>query len=124
MNFRRAIAHAIDKRRIITEVMNGLAVEQHGPLSPSLRSYYFDAVPRYPYDLEKARKLLEKAGFRPEKPHGKLRDSQGNPLEFDLHTSIHRQDNIKIWASSVKTWNALGSPSTSPPRSSMPSSPV
>jgi len=96
VNFRRAIAHAIDKRRIITEVMNGLAVEQHGPLSPSLRSYYFDAVPRYPYDLEKARKLLEKAGFRPEKPHGKLRDSQGNPLEFDLHTSIHRQDNIKI----------------------------
>ncbi len=59
---RRAIAHAIDRKRIIEAKMGGRAVLASGLLPPSHWGFNGD-VARYPYDPEKAKALLDEAGY-------------------------------------------------------------
>ena len=59
---RRAIAHAIDRPAIIEHVLGGLAAPATGVLS-SLNWAYEPEVTVYGYDPERARRLLDEAGF-------------------------------------------------------------
>jgi peptide/nickel transport system substrate-binding protein len=61
---RRAIIHAIDRKAIIKEIMQGHASEVSGPCSPLHWGY--DPVVKeldYDYDPEKAKALLKEAGY-------------------------------------------------------------
>ncbi|MEW6441043.1 MAG: ABC transporter substrate-binding protein [bacterium] len=59
---RHAIAHAIDRRAIIDHLLGGLAVPATGVLSP-MHWAYEPGVKQYAYDPERAKALLEAAGF-------------------------------------------------------------
>lgn len=67
---RRAIAHAIDRERIIAAKLGGRAVLATGMVPPSHWAYEGD-VDRYAYDPERARALLDEAGYPdPDGPGG------------------------------------------------------
>jgi peptide/nickel transport system substrate-binding protein len=59
---RRALNYALDKKKIIDEVLDGAAYPLNGPLTPSHFGYNPE-TPVYPYDPIKARSLLSKAGY-------------------------------------------------------------
>jgi peptide/nickel transport system substrate-binding protein len=59
---RRAIAYAIDRRAIVASLMHGTARAATGMLSPESWAYSPD-VTTYPYDPERARQLLDEAGY-------------------------------------------------------------
>lgn len=59
---RRAINHAIDRQAIINNLMGGHASMMYGPIHPLTWAYTED-VEQYPYDPDKARQLLEEAGW-------------------------------------------------------------
>jgi len=59
---RRAISYAVPYQDIISSVMLGYASQARGPVPKGLWGHS-DEVPQYTYDLEKARALLEKAGY-------------------------------------------------------------
>lgn len=72
---RRAIAHAIDRERIVSAKMGGRAVLATGLLPPAHWAYEPDVV-RYGYDPERARALLDEAGYPdPDGPGGASRMS-------------------------------------------------
>ena len=85
VRFRRAIAHAIDRKRIIEILFNGLGFPQDGPMGPSNGFFYNSQVPQYEYSLENARRLLAEAGFL--NTGGVLKDPKGHPVEFSLYTN-------------------------------------
>ncbi len=60
-NVRRALDMAINRKAIIDTVFQGEAKEASNPLPPSLWGYN-DAIKNAPYDIEKAKELLKKAG--------------------------------------------------------------
>jgi peptide/nickel transport system substrate-binding protein len=60
---RQAIAYAIDRDAIIRHLLKGLGTPASGVLSP-LNWAYESAVDHWPYDPEKAKRLLDEAGFR------------------------------------------------------------
>ena len=60
---RQAIAYAIDREAIIRHLLKGLGTPASGVLSP-LNWAYESAVDQWPYDPEKAKRLLDEAGFR------------------------------------------------------------
>lgn len=62
--FRKALAHAIDRETFIDNVMYGFGVPQWSPVSPAVEAFYNPEVNKYPYDLDKAGKILREAGFR------------------------------------------------------------
>ncbi|MFH1830215.1 MAG: ABC transporter substrate-binding protein [Pseudomonadota bacterium] len=59
---RKAIAYAIDRDEIISHKFRGMAVKANSILSPENWAYDPDLM-QYPYDPNKAKKLLDEAGF-------------------------------------------------------------
>ena len=86
LEFRRAIAHAIDKKKIIEIVNNGFGYPQDGPMSPSSGFFYNPDVTVYDYNLDEARSILKKAGFYDRNKTGTIQDPQGHPVEFNFYT--------------------------------------
>ncbi|MEI6437746.1 MAG: ABC transporter substrate-binding protein [Candidatus Omnitrophota bacterium] len=95
-NFRRAVAYAIDKARIIEIVKNGLGYPQYSPESPGSGFFYCKDVRHYDYDLGKARDLLSAAGFRDSNKDGVLEDKDGHALEFTLLTNADNTERVDI----------------------------
>lgn len=87
LEFRRAIAHAIDKKKILEILNNGFGQPQNGPMSPSSGFFYDPDVTVYDYNINKARMILKQAGFKYSHGQEMLEDPQGNPVEFNLYTS-------------------------------------
>jgi peptide/nickel transport system substrate-binding protein len=69
---RQAIAHGIDRKRINDIVMDGKGTISDGPTPPGLW-WYDPTIKSYDYDPEKAKTLLEEAGY-------------ANGFEFGLST--------------------------------------
>ncbi len=61
---RRAVAHAINKMPIVKLAFRGRAQEAESPLPPAQWGHHRPPQPRYPYDPERARALLDEAEAR------------------------------------------------------------
>ncbi len=83
---RQAIAHSIDKNEIIDVVLFGLGKPATGPYVPNAW-YYNPDVKDYEYDIEKAKALLNEAGWRDTDKDGIL-DKDGKPFEFTILTNM------------------------------------
>lgn len=85
---RQAINYAVDREKIIKYVLNGqgYAGATHGFVPPSMPDYNTEGIKGYSFDLEKAKKLLEEAGY----PGGK-----GLP-ELTLQINSGGDRNIQI----------------------------
>lgn len=86
--FRQAVAYAIDRERMNTNIFRGLGVIQNSPIS--VQSPYFlpadQGVRVYHHDLEKARSLLLGAGFK-FNAQNQLLDADNNRVRFTLLTN-------------------------------------
>lgn len=60
---RQAVNHAVDKQTIVEAILNNTAEIAHGPLSPAFADYNPAVEEYYPYDPEKAKALLQEAGY-------------------------------------------------------------
>lgn len=63
LKVRQAIAHAIDKNFIKQNLSGGYAIVTDSLLSPLMEPYYSTDVEKYPFDIARASKLLDEAGF-------------------------------------------------------------
>jgi peptide/nickel transport system substrate-binding protein len=94
INFRKAIAHSIDRDSIIKNVYNGFGTYQFGPMNPSCGFFYNDKIIKYSYDLSKAMEFLSKSGFYWKDE--KLYDRYGNRVEFTIITNSNNFERIQI----------------------------
>ena len=85
VNFRRAVAHAIDRQRIIDNIYRGLGQPQNSPISVQ-SPFYYQGLKGHEYNLELAKELLLKEGFY-YNDQGDLLDSDDNPVRFILITN-------------------------------------
>ncbi|MCK4948993.1 MAG: ABC transporter substrate-binding protein [Thermoplasmata archaeon] len=56
---RKAIAHAIDKRRLVTTLLQNFGVAGNQPVSPASLKWYNASVTKYEYDLDLAGQILD-----------------------------------------------------------------
>jgi peptide/nickel transport system substrate-binding protein len=94
--FRRAIAYAINRERIIDIVMNGLGVIQHSPLSPANIFFYTKDTKKYNYNPSKAKEILNRLGFKDKNGDGVLEDADGRNLEITLFTNANNTQRVQI----------------------------
>jgi len=83
---RQALCHLVNREQIIDVLYYGLAVPVNGPIHP-IKDYYHDGLEPYDYSIEKARKLLEEAGWKDTNGDGvRDKDVQGKqtPLKLEL----------------------------------------
>ncbi len=96
--FRRAVAHAIDKQKIIEIVNNKLGYLQSSAMGPAAGFFYNPDVAEYDYDLDKAREVLKAAGFEDRNSDGFIEDPRGNRVEFSLYTNAGSTERVDIAA--------------------------
>jgi ABC-type transport system substrate-binding protein len=77
VRMRRAVAHAIDRNRLVEEAYGGMAVSASGPIPPGLMGYDPD-YRGLSYDPDLARRLIKEAGY-------------GRGLKLDLWRAVSEQ---------------------------------
>ena len=87
VQFRRAVAHSIDKDAIINGVLHGLGYPQWSSVSPATGDFHNPDVRRYAYDLDEANRILDDLGWVDTDGDGIREDDAGNPISFTLVTN-------------------------------------
>jgi peptide/nickel transport system substrate-binding protein len=85
VNFRRAIAYAIDRQRMINNIFQGLGQPQNSDISIQSPFYYKD-LKGYEFNPKEAKNLLLQEGFKYNEK-GELVDDRGNRVRFTLITN-------------------------------------
>ncbi|MCL1465162.1 ABC transporter substrate-binding protein [Argonema galeatum] len=88
VEFRQAVAYAIDRQTLIDNIFRGIGKTQNTPIS--VQSPYYlspqEGLKVYDYNPEKAKQLLLGAGFK-YNDRGQLLDANGNRVRFTLLSS-------------------------------------
>ena len=84
--FRQAVAHAVDRKSIAANTLQGLATPVYGFVPAGNKNWLDPNLKKAEYDLERSRALLKEAGFVTRDNGGKpeLFDAEGNRVEFTL----------------------------------------
>lgn len=106
-NLRRALYTGINRQYIVDKIFAGQAILADGPIFPGTWAFY-DATPRVELDVEKAKTLLDEAGFpvNPENTTERV-STDGMILKFTLihpDTDLHRQ----VAEAIQQDWSGLG----------------
>jgi len=80
---RQAMTYLTDRQRIIDEIMLGYAEPAISPFSPRSHQHDANLSPRQ-FELEKAKQLLQAAGYEDRNRDGVLEDADGKDFEFEL----------------------------------------
>ena len=84
--FRQAISHAVDREAFAQTVFLGEAVPIWGPITSGNRLWFSPNVPRYPFDVARARQLLESIGLQDRNGNGVVEDTVGTEARFTVIT--------------------------------------
>jgi peptide/nickel transport system substrate-binding protein len=90
---RQALAYAIDRQSIIDGVLMGLGQPCTGPFSYVSWAYNAKIRP-YPYDPDRAKRMLEEAGWRDSSGDG-IVEKDGRPFQFTILTNQGNGERIK-----------------------------
>ena len=106
--FLKALAHAIDKRSMILNCLNGYGKPAVAEISPENKLYHNPKLQDYAYDLDEARRLLKQGGYVDRNNDGILEDAAGNPIEFTLNTNAGNQVRERMCSMLKEDWTKLG----------------
>jgi peptide/nickel transport system substrate-binding protein len=85
--FRQAVSCAINRDRLVKEAYAGRAAPNYTFISTENPKWNNPNVPRYGYELSKARSLLAEAGLAERNSDGVLKDAEGNAAEITLYSN-------------------------------------
>lgn len=102
---RQALLYAVDRVRLIDQVAAGQGIIADSLILPD--NWAFDPdVPHYAYDPEKAKQLLDSAGWVDTNGDG-VREKDGRPLQFQLHTNDD-PTRVGLINQIAQDWAAIG----------------
>ncbi|MFP4974082.1 ABC transporter substrate-binding protein [Paenibacillus sp. CN-4] len=102
---RQAITYGLDRQSIFVDAAEGAGAVANIPASPISWSYTEEGINPYPYDLEKAKQLLDEAGWT--EGAGGIREKDGQKLS--LHYLGSKSKNTDIFIAVAKeNFAALG----------------
>ena len=96
VRFRQAVAHIVDRDRIIDEVQHGLGYPQWSSVSPATGDFHNPSVRRYEYDTALANRMLDELGWVDTDGDGTREDDAGNSIAFSLVTNTQNSVREKI----------------------------
>lgn len=82
LKLRQAIGYAVDNDKIAKELYNGLRFLATTVITPRHASYQNNKIAGYTYDPEKAKKLLDEAGYKDVDNDGYREDPNGKPFSI------------------------------------------
>jgi peptide/nickel transport system substrate-binding protein len=111
---RQALLYALDRQAIVDSIAMGLGDVAHSSQPPISWAHNPDNEPRYDYDPEKAKELLEEAGWKDEdgdgvrEAHGVEGVEDGTPFTFEIHTNAGNEERESLIVTMQQYWNEVG----------------
>lgn len=107
--FRQAVAHAINRKAILTNVFRGIGKLQDSPIEPQSPFYTSPSkdIKIYDYNPEKAKKLLLNAGFQ-YNSRNQLLDADGNHVRFTLLTNVENKTRVTMGSQIKQDLSRIG----------------
>ncbi len=102
---RRALLMGIDREAITKQILDGLAPVSHGPVQP-VSWAYTDSIATWPFDLVRAKALLDSAGWVTGADG--IRAKDGVPLRFTLMTQAGFVVRENVSQVLQRQWHDLG----------------
>ena len=107
LRVRRALIHAIDREAISKILFGGHQPVAHGQTNP-LDSVYYPKIPKYDYNPNKAKALLQDAGWRQNGPRDIRQNAHGVPLSFVFMTTAGNKPRELIQQVLQSQWRKIG----------------
>jgi len=102
---RQALAYGLDREKLLNEIIPGVGQLADSPMLPNTWAYNPD-IPRYPYDPDKARAMLEEAGWVDTNQDG-VREKDGRELAFTI-LSDDAPHSIAVAQALAQDWARIG----------------
>ena len=102
---RQALSYAVDRSGIIKGALLGMGEPTIGPYKPGTWVYNTEVRP-YPYDPDKARRLLAEAGWKP--GDDGILHKDGLPFEFTILVNQGNDERIKVAVILQQMFRAVG----------------
>jgi peptide/nickel transport system substrate-binding protein len=102
---RQALYYALDRNALVEETLAGQGIVAHSPFLPENWAY-LPNVRHYDYNRAQAEQLLDAAGWVDSNGDG-LREKEGRPLQFLLHTNDDSLQEALV-AKVAEAWRQVG----------------
>ena len=99
--FRQAVSHAINREQIARNVFDGLAQPGYGPETPANKLFYTADIPKFDYNLDKARQILKDLGLKDSNGDGILEMKNGKPVKFNIITNV--ENKLRVGTATIIT---------------------
>ncbi|HHW18108.1 MAG TPA: peptide-binding protein [Firmicutes bacterium] len=103
---RQALMYGLNREQIVKDVLKGYGTVMNANIPPVSWAYAGDVLNQYPYNPEKAKQLLEEAGWKPG-PDG-IRVKDGQRLSFKVLTATGNKEREAALLIAQQNWKQIG----------------
>lgn len=106
--FRKALAHAVNKEYIVDVLLGKYGETQHSFIPSSLQYWYNPNIPKYEFNLDKAKQILDSLGYIDRDGDGIREDEYGRPIRFTINPPEY--DPVRVRAAELiqAWWKEIG----------------
>lgn len=109
-NIRKAMSYAVDRQYLIDAVTFGYGEVGTTLVPPMFKFWHYEPTPEemYNFDLEKAKKILDDAGYKDGDGDGVREAADGSPLDFRLTLRSESAEQQKMGRIIAEWWKQIG----------------
>lgn len=108
LNLRQAMAYALDIDSVGKEFYNGLRYRATSHIVPNFEDFFNPDVKGYPFDPEKAKTLLDEAGYKDVDGDGLREDPNGEKLTINYAARANSDSAEPIALYFIQAWKNVG----------------
>ena len=108
VKLRQAMAYAIDNDLVGTKFYEGLRRNATQLMIPAFKEFYDDSIKGYTLDLEKAKQLLDEAGYKDVNGDGIREDKNGQPFKINFASMSGSAIAEPITNYYIQQWKLIG----------------
>ena len=108
VKLRQAMAYAIDNDAVGAKFFQGLRRNATQLMIPAFKEFYDDSIKGYTIDLEKAKQLLDEAGYKDVNGDGLREDKNGQPFKIKFASMSGGAVQEPIANYYIQQWRSIG----------------
>ena len=108
INLKRAMAYAIDNDNIAKQFYHGLAMRAPSPIAPIFTQLRNPEVDGFKIDIEKAKKILDDAGYKDVDGDGIREGKDGKPFKINLAMMSGSEIQEPLSQYYIQQWKSIG----------------
>ncbi|MEH7455782.1 oligopeptide ABC transporter substrate-binding protein [Bacillus sp. JJ1127] len=108
VRLRQAMAYALDRKELGDKVFHGLRFPANSPIPPSMPKFHNNNVGAYDKDVEKAKKLLDEAGYKDTNGDGIREDPKGQEFKINFLAMNSTETSEPLAKFFIQSWKDIG----------------